>query len=160
MNELVVTLLRVGYLAGLWLFVLLAVLVLRNDIFGTRVSPRPVRGRPSRTGRSAGGPGRPSAGRDVPTRLIVTEGPLTGTSVPLSRSAILVGRAESCTLVLEDDYASSRHARFFPRDGKWFLEDLGSTNGTTVAGQRIGTAIQVPAGVPVRIGQTVIELRR
>ncbi|MGO1174515.1 MAG: FHA domain-containing protein FhaB/FipA [Actinomycetaceae bacterium] len=163
MNELVVTLLRLGYLGGLWLFVLLAVLVLRNDIFGTRVAHRPGRGgRAGRAakGRPAAGGARPSAGRDTPTRLVVTEGPLTGTTVPLGRSAILVGRAASCTLVLEDDFASSRHARFFPREGHWYLEDLGSTNGTTVAGQRIGTPIQVPSGAPVRIGQTVIELRR
>ena len=166
MNELVVTLLRLGYLAGLWLFVVLAVLVLRNDIFGTRVAPRPGRsaragrGRPARGAASGPGAGRPAPGKDTPTRLVVTEGPLTGTSVPLHRSAILVGRAASCTLVLEDDYASSRHARFFPRDGQWFLEDLGSTNGTTLAGQRIGVPVQVPSGVPVRIGQTVIELRR
>jgi pSer/pThr/pTyr-binding forkhead associated (FHA) protein len=71
-----------------------------------------------------------------------------------------VGRAASCTLVLDDDYASSRHARFFPREGRWYLEDLGSTNGTLVAGQRIGTPVLVPVGTPVRIGLTVIELRR
>src|SRR5699024_4421302 len=97
-NELVVTLLRLGYLAGLWLFVLLAVLVLRNDIFGTRVAHRPGRGgRAGRAAKGRSGPsaGRPPGGRDVPTRLVVTEGPLTGTSVPLGRSAVLVGRAAS-----------------------------------------------------------------
>ena len=43
---------------------------------------------------------------------------------------MLIGRAPECTLVLDDDYASGRHARLFPQDGEWFVEDLGSTNGT------------------------------
>jgi hypothetical protein len=157
-NELVVTLLRLGYLGGLWIFVLIAIVVLRNDIFGTRVAPSGVRTR--RGTRPGQAPARPAGPRDAPTKLVATEGRLTGTTVPLSRSAILVGRAASCTLVLDDDYASSRHARFFPREGRWYLEDLGSTNGTLVAGQRIGTPVLVPVGTPVRIGQTVIELRR
>ena len=60
----------------------------------------------------------------------MTEGPLAGSTVPLSPSSIIIGRSPSSTLVLDDSYASSRHARVFPKDGSWWLEDLGSTNGT------------------------------
>ena len=61
--------------------------------------------------------------------------------------------------MLEDSYASSRHARIFPKDGTWWLEDLGSTNGTTLAGQSVTGTAELSVGVPVRIGQTTLELR-
>jgi hypothetical protein len=161
MSELVLTLLRVGYLVLLWGFVLAALAVLRRDIFGTRVTPRGP-GRPSRAprARKAAPNGAAAPVRGAPTRLVVTEGPLSGTTIPLGPSSIVVGRAPSCSLVLDDDYSSSRHARFFPKDGTWWIEDLGSTNGTVVAGERIAQPVAVPAGTPVRIGQTLIELRR
>lgn len=162
MSELVLTLLRGGYLILLWLLVLAALSVLRRDIFGTKVIPRGP-GRRSRGARPAGAaaPSRSGAtGRSRPTRLVVTQGPLAGTTIPLGPSSILVGRSPSCSLVLDDDYSSTRHARFFPQEDGWWIEDLGSTNGTLVAGQRIAEPVPVPAGTPVRIGQTLIELRR
>lgn len=161
MSELVVTLLRVGYLVVLWLFVLGVVAVLRHDIFGTRVTA-PGRGRTGRRERRRGSPaagGRP-AGRGAAARLVITDGPLAGTTLPLSGSQVLVGRSPGNTLVLDDDYASNRHARLFPGDGGWWLEDLGSTNGTYIDGQRVTAAEEIRPGVPVRIGQTVLELRR
>jgi pSer/pThr/pTyr-binding forkhead associated (FHA) protein len=91
--------------------------------------------------------------------LVVTEGPLKGTTLPLAASPILLGRAQEATLVLEDDYASGRHARLFPQGSRWFIEDLGSTNGTYLADQQLTRALPVELGVPVRIGKTVIELR-
>ncbi|ROR72909.1 FHA domain-containing protein FhaB/FipA [Bogoriella caseilytica] len=159
MSELVVTLLRVGFLILLWLFVLAALNVLRRDLFGTKVTARGPgrdRSRPAQLPDRA--PGRSS--RSAPTRLVVTQGPLAGTSMPLGAATILVGRSPGCTLVLDDDYSSNRHARFFPQQDGWWIEDLGSTNGTMVDDQRITTAVQVPPGAQVRIGQTLIELRR
>ncbi len=160
LSELVVTILRLGFLAILWLFVLSAIGVLRRDIFGTRIfargsvhATRPTRDR--RDDRGTGG----RSGRAL-NRLVVTAGPLGGTSMRLGTSAILIGRDPSCTLVLDDDYSSSRHARFFPSGGTWYVEDLGSTNGTFVADRRIAAPIALSAGTPVRIGQTIIELRR
>ena len=90
----------------------------------------------------------------------MTEGPLRGTIVPLGTSSVLIGRAPGCTLVLDDDYSSSRHARIFPQNGQWFVEDLGSTNGTFVADQRVEAPTPVPTGTPVRVGQSVLELQR
>ncbi|MDD9207303.1 FHA domain-containing protein [Georgenia sp. 10Sc9-8] len=153
MSELIVTLLRLGYLVLLWVFVLAAIGVLRHDVFGTRVTSRD---RPAAPARGGGRPRRPGPA----TRLVVTAGPLAGTTLPLGGSPVLVGRSPGCTLVLDDDYSSNRHARFFPQDGAWWLEDLGSTNGTFLGDERVTGPVQVRAGVPVRIGQTVIELRR
>jgi len=154
MTELAITLLRLGYLALLWFFVLSVMLVLRRDIFGTRIT-RP--GSRQRTGNAK----QKRAGRAKgPTRLVVTAGPLSGTTMPLGSSPILVGRSPSCSLVLDDDYSSTRHARFFPEHGSWHVADLGSTNGTYVNDQRISATTTLTSGTPVRIGQTTIELRR
>jgi pSer/pThr/pTyr-binding forkhead associated (FHA) protein len=164
MSELTITLLRLGYLALLWVLVLSAISVLRRDLYGTRISDR------RRAGRAAGqaaaaaagtaGGSRRQRGSTAPTRLVVTEGPLTGTILPLGPSSVLLGRAPSCTLVLDDDYSSSRHARLYPQGEQWFAEDLGSTNGTFVGDQRITGPTPVPTGTPVRVGRTVLELQR
>ncbi|NYI58668.1 FHA domain-containing protein FhaB/FipA [Cellulomonas soli] len=180
MSELTVTLLRLGYLALLWLLVLSAIGVLRRDLYGTQITRRrpPGKGAPAAAavptqtqpgGQSAvpvpasGAPERVSRRSRTgsgPSRLVVIEGPLRGTTLPLGASAILIGRAPSCTLVLDDDYSSSRHARVFPQGGQWFVEDLGSTNGTYVADQRVEAPTPVPTGTPVRVGQSVLELQR
>ena len=71
----------------------------------------------------------------------------------------LIGRADDSTLVLTDDYASTRHARLSQHGAEWYVEDLGSTNGTYLDRDKVTTAVRVPIGTPVRIGKTVIELR-
>ena len=81
------------------------------------------------------------------------------TRITLSEQPVLLGRADSCTLVIDDDYASNQHARLTPHGPDWFLEDLGSTNGTYLDRSRVTTPVKVEAGTPIRIGKTVIELR-
>ena len=160
MSELAITLLRLGYLVLLWVFVLSAIGVLRQDLYGTRIVPRRRTGG-GRTGAAGADPDKPQPVLDTgPTRLVVTDGPLRGTTLPLTSSAILIGRAPSCTLVLDDDYSSSRHARLFPEDGRWFVEDLGSTNGTFLGSQRVDRPLPIPPGTAVRVGKSALELQR
>ncbi|KLN36344.1 FHA domain-containing protein [Cellulosimicrobium cellulans] len=167
MTDLTFTLLRLGYLVLLWVFVLSAIGVLRRDLYGTKITPRRGRKGAAQAARPTSGPtpaaapepARPAAPAG-PSRLVVTAGPLTGTTIPLTTSSILIGRAPSCTLVLDDDYSSSRHARIFPQHGSWFVEDLGSTNGTYVEDQRIAQVTPLGPGTRVRIGQSVVELQR
>jgi FHA domain len=162
MNNLTLLLIRLAFLAVLWLFVIAAVGVVRTDLFGQarqgrqrrrqrKPPPQPKAPRPPR-------PGRP--GRGTPQRLLVTAGGLAGTSIGLTDQQITIGRANDATLVLNDDYASTRHARLFPQDGQWIVEDLGSTNGTYLDRQKVTQPTPVPPGVPIRIGKTVLELRR
>lgn len=170
MSELTLTVMRLGFLAVLWLFVIVAVQVIRSDLFGTRVTQRGSRresGRPPQAARQAAPPPQrqqPSGGRQrrgAPTKLVVSEGSLTGTTVALQGQTITLGRAHDSTIVLDDDYASSRHARIYPdRDGQWIVEDLGSTNGTYLDRTRLTTPTPIPLGAPIRIGKTVIELRK
>jgi pSer/pThr/pTyr-binding forkhead associated (FHA) protein len=147
---LVLQLTRAGFLALLWLFVLAALRVVRSDLYaasglraivsGGRRAPRTVRGR-------------------TPRQLLVTAGALAGTRVTLDARPILIGRADDSTLVLDDDYASTRHARISMQGDEWYVEDLGSTNGTYLDRAKVTGPTRVPLGVPVRIGKTVIELR-
>jgi pSer/pThr/pTyr-binding forkhead associated (FHA) protein len=158
MSTLTLLLIRLAFLAILWLFVIAAVGVVRTDMFGPSASGRKARGQ--RKQRPARPPARPArANRGEPHRLLVTAGALAGTSMSLADQQITLGRANDATLVLNDDYASSRHARLFPQDGQWIVEDLGSTNGTYLDRQKVTQPTPVPVGVPIRIGKTVLELR-
>lgn len=173
MSELTLTVMRLGFLAVLWLFVIVAVQVIRSDLFGTRVTQRSARrgddrSRPPQQRQQQAPPAaarqQPQANRQrrgAPTKLVVAEGSLAGTTVALQGQTITLGRAHDSTIVLDDDYASSRHARIYPdRDGQWIVEDLGSTNGTYLDRNRLTTPTPVPLGAPIRIGKTVIELRK
>ncbi|MCZ4118064.1 FHA domain-containing protein FhaB/FipA [Streptomyces sp. H39-S7] len=171
MSELTLTVMRLGFLAVLWLFVIVAVQVIRSDLFGTRVTQRaarrgadpsrPPQQRQQQAQNQRQQPQNNRQRRGAPTKLVVSEGSLTGTTVALQGQTITLGRAHDSTIVLDDDYASSRHARIYPdRDGQWIVEDLGSTNGTYLDRNRLTTPTPVPIGAPIRIGKTVIELRK
>lgn len=162
MSELTLTLIRLGFLAVLWLFVLSAVSVIRSDMFGARVDttrparaekqPKPAR-RPKQRRQGRGD-------RSAPRRLVVADGPDRGQSVQLGSEPVLIGRSSDAAIRLDDDYVSTRHARVATNGEEWFVEDLGSTNGTYVGAQRVTTPIPVAVGTPIRIGKTVLELRR
>jgi pSer/pThr/pTyr-binding forkhead associated (FHA) protein len=159
MSELTLTLLRLGYLVLLWLFVLSVVAVLRRDLFGSRASRRaPVTagaGAAMASQRTA-----PAESRFEPRTLLVTEGPLKGTTIALGQAPIMIGRAPESTLVLDDDFASGRHARLSLQQGTWMVEDLGSTNGTFLGRNRVQDPVPIAPGAHIRIGRTVLELRR
>jgi pSer/pThr/pTyr-binding forkhead associated (FHA) protein len=162
MSELTVTVVRLGLLAVLWVFVFSVVGVLRGDLFGTRVTRRTTTPTTPATPEPAvRAPEPPRRSRRTPTHLLVTEGPLRGTTIALDQQSVLIGRSPESTLVLDDDYASGRHARIYPEDGVWYVEDLGSTNGTFAGSQRVtGGPLKLDVGATLRIGTTVLELRR
>jgi hypothetical protein len=155
-SELALQLIRFGFLAVLWLFVLAAMRVIRADLRASgqpriALPPSPTR----RRGRKA--VARPHGG--APSQLVVTEGGLKGTRIGLTGAPVLIGRANDSTLVLEDDYASTRHARISLQDNMWVVEDLGSTNGTYLGQRKVDGPVPLEVGVPLRIGKTVLELR-
>ena len=157
MPEVVLAVARFGFLALLWVFVFAVVGVVRRDLFGNRqarlvAAPRGVPLTPP------GRPARVKRGKSART-LVVTEGALAGTRITLGENPITFGRADDSTLVLTDDYASTRHARLVPRVGQWLVEDLGSPNGTYLDRARVTGPTPVPLGVPIRIGRTSLELR-
>jgi pSer/pThr/pTyr-binding forkhead associated (FHA) protein len=159
MPELVLAIVRIGIVVLLWMFVLATVRVIRTDIYGSRGTRRPA-ARTAAPAKQVKPTKQQKRRRDAPQRLVVTQGTLTGTTIALRDTAVTIGRANDSTLVLADDYASNNHARLVPRDGDWYVEDLGSTNGTYLDRTKVTAPTQAPIGVPIRIGKTVLELRR
>ncbi|MBE1532441.1 FHA domain-containing protein FhaB/FipA [Actinomadura algeriensis] len=171
MSPFTLTLIKLAFLALLWLFVIAAVGVIRADLFGSKAatraasrasSPRPQKAaaRPPRAPQPP--PQQPHGGaqQGAPTKLVVVQGERAGTVIDLTGVPITIGRANNSTLVVTDDYASTTHARIYAQDGQWIVEDLGSTNGTYLGRTKVSRPMPVPPGVPIRIGKTVIELRK
>ncbi|HLL64324.1 MAG TPA: FHA domain-containing protein [Micromonosporaceae bacterium] len=159
MLPIVLVVARFGFLVLLWIFVFTVVGVIRRDLFAGSRSSRVVAAPRGVSPMAAqAGPAKVKRGKSA-HQLVVTAGALAGTRITLGEAAITIGRAEDSTLVITDDYASARHARLIPRAGQWFVEDLGSTNGTYLDRGKVGGPTPVPLGVPIRIGRTSLELR-
>jgi pSer/pThr/pTyr-binding forkhead associated (FHA) protein len=160
MPALILQLSRIGFLVLLWLFILAAIRVVRSDL---RVASEGRAGVMTASKRQQRRSVTPVRGAQVhgmrATTLVVTAGSMAGTRLRLSAGPILIGRAEDSTLVLDDDFASTRHARLVQQGDGWALEDLGSTNGTYLDRTKVTATTPVPVGVPIRIGRSVMELR-
>lgn len=158
MSELTLTLIKLGFLAVLWLFVLSAVSVIRSDIFGTKATApaRPAKQKQKAPAKAK----RNKPVRGTPAKLQVVSGPNAGQSVPLGDKPILLGRGTDAAIRLDDDYVSTRHARFATNGEQWFVEDLGSTNGTYLGSQRLTSPTPIGIGIAVRLGKTIVELRK
>lgn len=159
MSELAITALRFGLLALLWIFVFSVVTSQGRSLQIARPARLTRRKKKDAGTATATTDTPPPPTRALATKLVVTEGPLAGRTIQLNGQPLLIGRAQDAGLVLEDDYASGRHARLFPQGSRWFLEDLGSTNGTFVQGNQLTRTMAIDPGTPVRIGKTVMELK-
>lgn len=71
---------------------------------------------------------------------------------------ITIGRASACGVVLNDNFVSQEHARVYALNGEFFLEDLGSTNGTNVNNRPVTKAVGLCQGDRLQIGETVFEV--
>jgi pSer/pThr/pTyr-binding forkhead associated (FHA) protein len=177
-SELVLLLLRIGFLLILWFFVFGVVYSLRADLFGVKVRKLPVEAAASvgNGNTAAAAPATPAAKpaakpasakastgpATVATakRLVITSGPKAGLELPLSADSLTIGRSSESALVIRDDYTSSHHARLMLRGDAWAIQDLDSTNGTFVAGQRVtGPPVSLALGTPIKVGATTFELR-
>jgi pSer/pThr/pTyr-binding forkhead associated (FHA) protein len=154
-SELTLMLIRFGYLAVLWIFVLSAVSVIRSDMFGARAAREKAQKAPKRPKDKA-----PKVRRGDPTKVVLLEGANRGEEVSLDQAPILIGRGTDAAIRLDDDYASTRHARIARTDTQWYVEDLGSTNGTYVGSTRITQPTSISLGTQIRIGKTIMELRK
>lgn len=99
--------------------------------------------------------------RGLPSRLtLANEGPDKGTDYPLG-DELTIGRAPGCAVALADDsFVSQLHARvYFRGDGFW-VEDLGSTNGTLLNGRRVVGSMPLRRGDRLQLGQTVLEVQK
>ena len=163
MQELTLMLIKFAYLAILWIFVLGAISVIRSDMFGARVDTAALSGRAERKAnqKQARKPAKPTKPpRGTPSKVVVVDGPSAGTSASLDGDPVLIGRGSDAGIRLDDDYVSTRHARIGSSGGTFYVEDLGSTNGTYIGAQRITQATAVQLGSRVRVGKTTLELKK
>ena len=163
MSELTLILIRFAYLALLWIFVLSAISVIRSDLFGARV-PRQEGARERKAQKDAQKKARQNKPvkprRGDPTHVAIVEGGNQGEDIDLANAPLLIGRGSDAAIRLDDDYVSTRHARIANSGDQWFVEDLGSTNGTYVGSRRITQPTAISLGTRVRIGKTILELRK
>jgi pSer/pThr/pTyr-binding forkhead associated (FHA) protein len=158
MPNLVLDLLKYAFLAVLYIFLARAV----KAIYLELRPPTARRPAPARAPAPAPAAARPPARRSkkAPRKLTIVEGDShKGKSLPLS-DELIVGRAEKCHLVLNDTYVSQVHARFFAKGDTYLVEDLGSTNGTYLNRRRLTAPAELHRGDQVKIGKTVLELRK
>lgn len=160
MSELVVLGLKLGFLALLWLFILFTGNVIRTDLFGRRVpaaelaQPGPVVTQTVKQPKLSR-----RALKQLPKTLTITHGRQAGLQLPLE-GGVLIGRSSDCQLLLEDDYASTRHARVARAHTGYQVEDLGSTNGTFLNNQRITQPTPFGLGDTLRIGRTLMSVEK
>jgi hypothetical protein len=150
MSPFILSVLKYVLLALLYFFVFRAIRSVVVDVGGRRSRPASAPAPAARSSRA----GRP------PTSVLVHTPDRAGASTIRLEGPTGVGRAPSSTITVDDTYVSQQHARFFSRDGVWFVEDLDSTNGTYLNDRRLSQPAEVHAGDVVRLGKTVLELRR
>ena len=155
MSPFVLSVLKYALLVLLYLFIFRAVRSVAMDVAGRRRE----RGSPSRS-TAAAPDARASKGGKPPSQVVVhdPETPKPRT-VRLSGPA-QIGRGDGCAIRLSDTYVSQVHARLYGENGAWYVEDLGSTNGTFLNDRRVAQPVEVHAGDVVKVGKTVLELRR
>jgi hypothetical protein len=156
MSELTLFLIKISYLAILWIFVLAAISVVRSDMFGARM---PATAREAAAPKARRQP-KQKARKGSPTHVLVVDGANKGERADLAQAPILIGRGADAAIRLDDDYVSTRHARIAASGDQWFVEDLGSTNGTYIGSARITQPTTLTLGTQVRIGKTLLELRK
>lgn len=164
MSELALFLVRIGFVAVLWIFILSLLSVIRADLYGRRVISKLAKQNAPQLMASAGGSMSALAIEDgesfEPTQIAMLTGRTAGTNVDIAgKKEILIGRASSCDLVISDEFASNMHAKLVLVGEDWVLQDLNSTNGTFVDGKKVLTPNTIRQGTTIRIGTTTFELR-
>ncbi len=163
MSELALLLVRIGFVAVLWIFIFSLLSVIRSDIYGRRVIRSVAQQSGSSVANQVDTGDTPEINAEVeaggPSHLYVITGVSAGSKIPLDKRELFIGRAPSCELIVTDEFASSQHAKVVHIGGDWVIQDLESTNGTYVDGVRIQTPEVLRMNIPVRVGKTTFELR-
>ncbi|MGV8852557.1 MAG: FHA domain-containing protein FhaB/FipA [Rhodoglobus sp.] len=172
MSELTLLLLRIAFLAIMWGFIFAIVYALRSDLFGEKVRRMPVQSvaqtqspaappAPAAVQPTRPVPPAPATGNSLDaTRLVIVSGSKEGLEITLPEEQLTIGRSSESGLVIRDDYTSTHHARLLRWADSWVVQDLDSTNGTFLAGQRVSVPTPIPLNTPIKIGTTSFELRR
>lgn len=159
MSELALFLVRIGFVAVLWIFILSLLSVIRADLYGRKVISKIASKRAPQL-ISSSGDSLGIAADSMPTHIAMVTGRDAGTQIAIDGNReFLIGRAGNSDVVIADDFASSMHAKLVLVGEDWVLQDLNSTNGTFLDGKRVTTPQTVKPGMTIRIGTTTFELR-
>jgi hypothetical protein len=163
-SELTLFLLQLAFLGLLWAFIFAIVYALRTDLFGPARYRQEDEDKPAAKS-SADQPPKlspaPSTPSGIAQSLIVTGGPKEGLEIELlPEEQFTIGRSGDSSLVIRDDVTSTHHARLMLWNDQWMIQDLDSTNGTFVDGNRVSIPTPVPLNTPVSVGNTTFELRK
>jgi pSer/pThr/pTyr-binding forkhead associated (FHA) protein len=160
-SDFTLLLIRFAYLAILWIFVLSVVSVVRSDMFGARVETTRADRRTQRDVQKASKRQAPAKKpRGAPTHVVIVDGANAGETISLELAPLLIGRGSDAAIRLDDDYVSTRHAQIASSGDQWYVEDLGSTNGTYIGPHRLTQPTALQLGSQVRVGKTTLELRK
>ena len=152
MPEIVLDLLKFLFLGILYIFIARAVRVINQELKGATAAPAPARA-------ATPAPAKKRSKTKTPSKAAIVEGDKKGQTLDLG-DELIVGRGEKCRLVLDDTYVSTVHARIYAKGDTYMLEDLGSTNGTYLNRRRVTSQVEVHRGDQVKIGKTVLEMRK
>ena len=153
MPAVVLDLLKYVFLAVLYIFMARAVRAIFQEVKGTPPTRGAAPQKKQKTQRA------PRTKKAPGTASVIEGDSLKGKTYPLD-GELTIGRGGQCVLVLDDAYASTVHARLFNRDGMVFVEDMGSTNGTYLNRQKVTSPTELQRGDKVKIGKTVLEMRK
>ena len=155
MSPFVLSVLKYSLLVLLYFFVFRAIRSVAVDVGGRKRGATSQTRTPAPTSAA-----KPTRGGKPPTQVVVHD---PGGAKPITtklRDSAEIGRGDRCAIRLQDTYVSQVHARLYPKDGAWYVEDLGSTNGTLLNDRRVDVPLEVHAGDVVKVGKTVLELKR
>jgi hypothetical protein len=175
-SELTLLIFKVAFLIALWVFVFFVVAAVRRDLFGERVTKLSAaaakqardiatvfvdgRNETDRSQPAVPGGELATSGRLSRTlELVVISGSRVGDRLALTTEPVSIGRSSDSTVVIRDDFTSSHHARLEYRSGSWVVSDLGSTNGTFLAGKRITAPTVLQIDQPLTIGATTFAIQ-
>ena len=165
MSDQLLTVLKFALLALLYLFFLRVV----RAVWAELKEPRPAVAAPvARAAPAAAAPATvalaapAAAGKPIQQLVIIEPADAKGRAFPLDAIAgheLTGGRGGGCGVALADDtFVSQLHARLFHADGGWFVEDLGSTNGTFLNRQKVSGPQPLRKGDRLQVGRTVLEV--
>ncbi len=152
MPPFVLTVLKIVLLLLLYFFVWRAVRAVVLDLYGGRTRERRPRGAEPRP--------RRARGRGAPSKIVVLDANGGRISTHRLSGTIQIGRGSQCDVRPDDTYVSQLHAKISDRNGSWVVEDLGSTNGTYLNQRKVTAPTGISPGDRIRIGKTVLEVRK
>ncbi len=153
MSEQLLDLLKLGLLALLYLFFLRVIWAVWTEMRAPATEPEV---KPKRRPKPKRSKSRP-AQHDLTALLVLEPADLAGGRYPLGPE-MTMGRAPGCSIVVDDTYVSQLHARVFSQNGRYHVEDLGSTNGTFHNGSAVSSPQLLKPGDRIQVGNMLLQL--